>query len=71
MNLNIDNPMTILSQDTARMFLANSTPKDKYQFFAKGTQIDQLDINLKKLQSNIESAVNAISTKEEVWSNSF
>ena len=30
MNICIDNPLSILTQDTSRMFLANSTPKDKY-----------------------------------------
>ena len=29
-NISIDNPLTVLTQDTARSFLANSTPKDLY-----------------------------------------
>ena len=29
--LEVDNPMAILTQDTARMFLADSTSKDKYK----------------------------------------
>lgn len=29
-NIQVDNPLTVLTQDQARGFLANSTPKDKY-----------------------------------------
>ncbi len=28
--IEVDNPLAILTQDTARMFLANSTAKNKY-----------------------------------------
>lgn len=41
--LQIDNPMNVLSQDMARQFLSNSTPHDKYKFFIRGTQLEQLD----------------------------
>lgn len=38
----VDNPMTLLSQDTARSFLTNATPEDKYQLFMKGIRLDDL-----------------------------
>ncbi|KAF2278558.1 dna repair protein-like protein rad18 [Westerdykella ornata] len=46
--LQIDNPMNVLTQDLARQFLNDSTPKDKYKFFLKGTQLQTLreDYNL-------------------------
>jgi chromosome segregation ATPase len=31
LQIEVDNPMAILTQDTAKMFLANSSPKEKYQ----------------------------------------
>jgi len=31
MGIQVDNPMNILTQDTARQFLSNSTPEEKYQ----------------------------------------
>ncbi len=31
LQIQVDNPLTILTQDTARQFLSNSTPQDKYQ----------------------------------------
>ncbi|KAJ3027976.1 UNVERIFIED_CONTAM: Structural maintenance of chromosomes protein 6 [Siphonaria sp. JEL0065] len=42
MSIAIDNPLSILTQDTSRQFLANSTSKDKYQFFSRGTLLSQL-----------------------------
>jgi structural maintenance of chromosomes protein 6 len=41
--MQIDNPMSVLSQDNARQFLTTSTPATKYRFFVKGTQLEQLD----------------------------
>jgi chromosome segregation ATPase len=41
--MQIDNPMNVLTQDAARQFLNRSTPADKYKFFVKGVQLEQLD----------------------------
>jgi chromosome segregation ATPase len=41
-NFQIDNPLVMLTQETSKRFLASSTPSDKYEFFLKGTQLDQL-----------------------------
>ena len=65
-NLIVENPMTILSQDSARMFLANSSAKEKYQFFIKGTQLDQLESSLNQLSTNIQATEDAINTKKKV-----
>ncbi|TCD69031.1 Structural maintenance of chromosomes protein 6 [Steccherinum ochraceum] len=42
MNIQVDNPMNILTQDSARQFLSASAPADKYKFFLRGTQLSQL-----------------------------
>ncbi|KAI7868513.1 P-loop containing nucleoside triphosphate hydrolase protein [Spinellus fusiger] len=42
MSIQVDNPLTVLSQDNARQFLNSSTPEDKYKLFMKGTQLSQL-----------------------------
>ncbi|KAF2466767.1 dna repair protein-like protein rad18 [Lindgomyces ingoldianus] len=41
--LQIDNPMNVLTQDMARQFLNDSSAKDKYKFFLKGTQLESLN----------------------------
>ncbi|KAF7299373.1 p-loop containing nucleoside triphosphate hydrolase protein [Mycena indigotica] len=42
MNIQIDNPLTVLTQDSARQFLGASSARDKYKFFMRGTQLSQL-----------------------------
>lgn len=47
-NIQINNPVSILTQDTARSFLNTSDPKDKYTFFLKATQLENLSTNYQK-----------------------
>ena len=53
--LQIDNPMTVLTQDMARQFLNNSTPYDKYKFFMKGTQLEHLDGDYLIVEQNVDT----------------
>lgn len=53
--MQIDNPMTVLTQDLARQFLNNSTPYDKYKFFMKGTQLEHLDGDYLIVEQNVET----------------
>jgi len=41
--LQVDNPMNVLTQDAAKSFITNSTPAQKYQFFFEGVQLKALD----------------------------
>ncbi|RKF58687.1 Structural maintenance of chromosomes protein 6 [Golovinomyces cichoracearum] len=41
--LQVDNPMNILTQDKAKSFLHQSTPSEKYKFFAEGVQLEALN----------------------------
>lgn len=73
LQIEVDNPMAILTQDTARMFLSNSTPKDKYnvlffltQFFLKGTQLERLQQDYVKMTENMEMIQNSLLRKEQV-----
>ena len=40
--LQLDNPISVLTQDQARQFLSGASPTDKYKFFVKGVQLEQL-----------------------------
>ncbi|KAI9680781.1 MAG: Structural maintenance of chromosomes protein 6 [Caeruleum heppii] len=53
--LQIDNPMNVLTQDMARQFLSNSSPSDKYRFFVKGVQLEQLDQDYQLLEETIDN----------------
>lgn len=41
--LQVDNPMNVLTQDAAKSFITSSTPAQKYQFFFEGVQLKALD----------------------------
>ncbi|KAF2219894.1 hypothetical protein BDZ85DRAFT_36369 [Elsinoe ampelina] len=54
LGLQLDNPMNVLSQDMARQFLNNSSPHDKYKFFLKGTQLEQLDRDYRTMNEYVD-----------------
>ena len=54
MNLQVDNPMNILSQDAARQFLSASTPEDKYRQWLRGIQLTQLKEEYGRIKSHLE-----------------
>ena len=53
--LQIDNPLTVLTQDMARQFLCNSTPAEKYKFFVRGVQLEQLEQDYALVQDQLEA----------------
>lgn len=46
--------MNVLTQDMARQFLSNSSPAEKYRFFVKGVQLEQLDQDYQLLEETID-----------------
>ena len=52
--LQMDNPLTILTQDMARQFLSNSLPADKYKFFIRGVQLEQLEQDYLLIEEQLE-----------------
>ncbi|KAH9925422.1 P-loop containing nucleoside triphosphate hydrolase protein [Epithele typhae] len=66
MNIQVDNPMNILTQDSARQFLASATPADKYKFFLKGTQLSQLSEEYQTCMENISQTAKILKRKAEV-----
>ncbi|EPS40314.1 hypothetical protein H072_5870 [Dactylellina haptotyla CBS 200.50] len=65
MSLQVDNPMTVLSQDLARQFLSNSTDEDKYKFFMKGVQLDDLYALYQTMKSQQSTIENVLESKAE------
>lgn len=63
--LQLDNPMNVLTQDMARQFLNHSTAKDKYKFFVKGTQLEQLDHDYRMLEDTLSGLETKLRTREE------
>ncbi|KAI5309994.1 Structural maintenance of chromosomes protein 6 [Ascosphaera atra] len=65
--LQIDNPMNVLSQDLARQFLSTSSPTEKYKFFVKGVQLEQLDQDYRLMEESVnQNAVKLNVYREEL-----
>lgn len=64
MGLQVDNPMNILTQDAARQFLNSSSDAEKYKFFIKGVQLEQLDQDYQLLIASIENTEVTLETKQ-------
>ncbi|KAI9807767.1 MAG: hypothetical protein M1825_005072 [Sarcosagium campestre] len=63
--LQIDNPMNVLTQDMARQFLNNSTATEKYRFFLKGVQLEQLDQDYRLLEESIDTIEQRLYTRDD------
>ncbi|KAF9018540.1 P-loop containing nucleoside triphosphate hydrolase protein [Hymenopellis radicata] len=65
MNIQVDNPMNVLTQDAARQFLSASHPSDKYKFFLRGTQLSQLSEEYTTCLENIDHTTKVLNQKKE------
>ncbi|KAJ7432761.1 P-loop containing nucleoside triphosphate hydrolase protein [Mycena galericulata] len=65
MNIQVDNPMNVLTQDAARQFLSASTPPDKYKFFLRGTQLSQLSEEYDTCFANITATAKVLLQKKD------
>jgi structural maintenance of chromosomes protein 6 len=54
-SLQMDNPMNVLSQDMARQFISGSNAAEKYRFFIKGVQLEQLDQDYRIIEDNLDN----------------
>lgn len=52
-NHQIDNPLVNLSQETAKRFLACTSPAEMYGFFLRGTQLDQIAAAYEQVQERL------------------
>ncbi|KAH7914281.1 P-loop containing nucleoside triphosphate hydrolase protein [Hygrophoropsis aurantiaca] len=66
MNIQVDNPMNVLTQDAARQFLSASHPSDKYKFFLRGTQLSQLSDEYDTCLDNINQTKKVLHQKKQV-----
>lgn len=53
--MQIDNPMNILTQDAARQFLNQTNASQKYKFFIKGIQLEQMDNDYRIVQETCDA----------------
>ena len=65
LQLQVDNPMTVLTQDTARSFLGNSSVGEKYKLFMRGVQLSQLDTDYTMVEEQISTLEATLEAKRE------
>ncbi|KAJ8925976.1 hypothetical protein NQ315_009831 [Exocentrus adspersus] len=64
LNIQVDNPICILNQDTSRNFLSSNDPKNKFTLFMRATKLETLEAEYKKIQINKRKSIQIMSEKE-------
>lgn len=64
-NIQVNSPVCVLNQDTSRNFLNSSDPKDKYKFFLKATQLEQISSDCELLIDQQDIITNTLERKQE------
>ena len=64
MMLQIENPLAVLSQDQARQFIAGSSAAEKYKFFMKGVQLEQLDQDYRVIQEQLDNITAKVAERD-------
>ena len=62
----MDNPVSLLNQDTSRHFLQKSKPADKYKLFMKATHLEQIASDYEKAEQDQEIMKEAIGRQKGV-----
>lgn len=66
-NIQVDNPLSVLTQETAKKFLVNSTPQDLYEFFMRATQLEQLSFDYAYSLDRMKSMQNSLNAAKRSW----
>ncbi|KAJ9084323.1 Structural maintenance of chromosomes protein 6, variant 2 [Entomophthora muscae] len=66
MKIQPDNPISILSQETAKKFIGSTNAHDKYQLFLKATHLSQLADDLSIIETTSNSAKDVVEQKKKV-----
>lgn len=64
--IQVDNPVSLLNQDTSRHFLQKSKPGDKYKLFMKATHLEQIASDYERAEQDQEIMKEAISRQTSV-----
>ena len=66
-NIQVDNPLSVLTQETAKKFLVNSTPQDLYEFFMRATQLEQLSFDYAYALDRMKSMQTSLNAAKRSW----
>jgi len=65
-NIDVENPINVMTQDTSRQFLQKGTDKDRYTFFVKALLLDDIQSSLTYVRERIAESEALIEEKEEL-----
>jgi len=65
-NIQINNPVCVLNQEVSRNFLNSKNPKDKYNFFMKATQLEQIRNDYAAAQEKSKLTSHELDNKKEI-----
>lgn len=66
LNIQVDNPICILNQDTSRNFLSSNDPEQKFTLFMRATRLETLEAEYKMIHNNRQESIKIMEEKEEV-----
>ncbi|XP_018430907.1 PREDICTED: structural maintenance of chromosomes protein 6 [Nanorana parkeri] len=64
-NIQIDNPVSVLTQEMSKLFLQSKNESDKYKFFMKATQLEQMKEDYSYIMETKSRTDNQITFGEE------
>ncbi|XP_043924473.1 structural maintenance of chromosomes protein 6 [Protopterus annectens] len=64
-NIQVDNPVTILTQEMSKHFLQSKSEADKYKFFMKATQLEQMKEDLNYIMETYSVTTATVTQQEE------
>ncbi|XP_039263379.1 structural maintenance of chromosomes protein 6-like isoform X2 [Styela clava] len=65
-NIQVDNPLTCLNQEMSKHFLHSKSESDKYKFFMKSTQLEQMSMDYDFVQKHRLTMQETLKRKEKV-----
>ncbi|KAL3288876.1 hypothetical protein HHI36_003322 [Cryptolaemus montrouzieri] len=63
LNIQVDNPICVLNQDTSRNFLSSNDPKHKFTLFVKATKLETLAIEYSRIMTNMRDSIRLLEDK--------
>jgi chromosome segregation ATPase len=63
--LQVDNPMNVLTQDAAKSFITASTPAQKFKFFVEGVQLEALDNDYRLVSDTCDQIADKLKESKE------
>ncbi|RUS90138.1 hypothetical protein EGW08_002105 [Elysia chlorotica] len=64
-NIQVDNPVSILNQDTSRNFLNSKSAGDKFKFFMRATQLEQMSQDYGEVHRHMQCTWQDIDCKKQ------